>query len=67
MNCPHCDHPEEDHVGHWADGTLIPGKRCFYEENQGYSQDLCPCPGFDAKPGEGGNYLDSLLSKAGVK
>ena len=62
--CPNCEHPESDHKGYWSDGTLIPGKRCFYMENQGYQQDLCGCPGFDAT--EPVSYLETLLGKAGV-
>lgn len=64
--CPNCGHPESDHVGYWGSGELIPGKLCYWAENQGYQQDLCPCPGFDAKPGEGSSYVAPLLSKAGV-
>lgn len=67
-SCKHCGHSEEDHVGHWAGGELIPGKLCYYMENQGYQQDLCQCPGFDVPIGfKGPDYLSTLLAKAGVE
>lgn len=66
MNCPNCGHSEEDHVGYWTDGELIPGNLCYHMENQGYQQDLCPCPGFEVKS-DNETYLDTLLQKAGVK
>lgn len=67
--CPNCNHPESDHEGYWSDGELIPGKLCFHMENQGYDQDLCPCPGFDARPGDNQaleSYVGTLLGKAGA-
>lgn len=48
--CKHCSHSEEDHVGYnYIDGqrVLIPGKLCFWGENQGYQEDFCICPGFE--------------------
>ena len=67
MNCPNCCHPEEDHgpiCGQWATGEVIPGRLCYYAENQGYSEDLCACPGFDAT--EVVSYFETLLSKSGA-
>lgn len=49
MICKNCGHSELDHVGYWADGTIIPGKLCYYEENQGHSEDLCECIGFEVE------------------
>ena len=57
--CTQCGHPEEDHgpasgwwknetTGEWTD--VLPGRPCYYMENQGYSQDLCCCTGFNEKP-----------------
>lgn len=63
--CTQCDHPEKDHVAHWADGRLIPGNLCYYEENQGHCEDLCPCTGFNTVPANS-TYLDTLVGKAGV-
>jgi len=67
--CKNCGHPEEDHVGYWVkkDGSkeLIPGKLCFWAEGQGYSQDLCGCPGFNVE-GSLDFYFDTLLKKSGV-
>lgn len=54
--CKHCKHSELDHgphsgrrqnkvTGEWD--VIITGRLCFYEENQGHSEDLCECPGFE--------------------
>jgi hypothetical protein len=57
MICKHCGHPEVDHgpaCGRWRDtktgewDIIIPGRLCFWAENQGYQEDLCACPGFEA-------------------
>lgn len=57
MNCKQCDHPEDDHgptSGRWRNrqsgewDVIIPGRLCYYMENQGYQQDLCDCTGFDS-------------------
>lgn len=66
-NCKNCGHPEEDHHGHWSSGEEIPGNLCFWAENQGYSQDLCPCPGFNVEPdAETKSYFETILGKAGI-
>lgn len=73
MDCPNCGHPEEDHVGYWQNPTtgawdvVIPGKLCYYEENHGHCEDLCPCPGFDAV-GVGMDVMsyDAIARKAGI-
>ena len=57
MNCTQCGHPEADHgptAGRWQNPDTgewdvpIPGRLCYYMENQGYQQDLCPCSGFNS-------------------
>ncbi len=63
--CTQCGHPEEDHLGYWSDGTIIPGAYCYYEENQGHSEDLCSCTGFNTNP-DVSTYLDVLIAKAGT-
>jgi len=69
--CTQCKHPEADHgpeSGRWTDGSTIPGRLCYYMENQGYSQDLCPCSGFNLDPEtEGLTHFETVLRKAGVK
>lgn len=65
-DCVNCGHPEEDHVGYRSGGELIPGKLCYHEENQGYCEDLCTCPGFDVR-GAQLTYFETLLAKAGSK
>ena len=66
--CTQCGHRESDHgphSGRWVDGTTIPGRYCFYVENQGWSQGMCPCTGFNTKP-DNSTYLDTLIAKAGA-
>lgn len=67
-NCTQCGHPEADHgpeSGRWSNGETIPGRRCFYMENKGYCEDLCPCSGFD-ETNNGSSYFESIIDKAGV-
>ena len=72
MNCTQCHHPEADHgptAGRWQNpdtgewDRVIPGRLCFYMENQGYQQDLCDCPGFDS---DGLVVGPSAFAKAGL-
>lgn len=53
--CFNCGHSEEDHTN----------MLCYWAENQGYQEDLCPCPGFNVKTDQV-SYLATLFSKAGV-
>jgi hypothetical protein len=62
--CTQCGHSKEDHEGYWSSGEKIPGDMCFWAENQGYSEDLCPCSGFNKE--EPASYFETILGKAGL-
>lgn len=64
--CRMCGHAEAHHgpiSGRWSGNQVIPGRLCYWAENQGYSEDLCPCSGFNTEPSMG--YLEVLCAKAG--
>ena len=72
--CGNCGHPEGDHgpvSGRWTSGEIIPGRLCYFEENQGHCEDLCPCAGYSPEGAtssgrEQFSYGDSLRIKSGT-